>query len=241
MVLSCLIADDEPLAHQLLEHYIGRLKTLSIVGHAYNAFEVLDFLSEHKVDLLFLDIQMPDLSGLDMLKTLSQPPMVILTTAYSEHSLEAYDLGVMDYLLKPIKFERFLKAVNRVLELKREAAQPKLAPVQEAVTPAPQDYLFLKDGTAEHKVRLEDIAYVQAYGNFVKVHTVAAQTIVATITMKQLEAALPESAFIRVHKSYIVQVEQLTKLEKESVFVGTTEIPVGAMYKLLLEKRLRGH
>jgi DNA-binding LytR/AlgR family response regulator len=238
MVLSCLIADDEPLAHQLLEHYIGRLKTLSIAGHAYNAFEVLDFLSENKVDLLFLDIQMPDLSGLDMLKTLSQPPMVILTTAYSEHSLEAYDLGVMDYLLKPIKFERFLKAVNRVLELKREAAPIKQ---EAAATPTQQDYLFLKDGTAEHKIRVEDITYVQAYGNFVKVHTIAAQTIVATITMKQLEAALPETAFIRVHKSYIVQVEQLTRLEKESVFVGATEIPVGAMYKLLLEKRLRGH
>lgn len=239
MVLTCLIADDEPLAHQLLEHYIGRLKTLTIVGHAYNAFEVLDFLSEQTIDLLFLDIQMPDLSGLDMLRTLAQPPTVILTTAYSEHSLEAFDLGVTDYLLKPIKFERFLKAVNRVVELKKNAAPAKPLPVQEAPPPISQDFIFLKDGTAEHKVRLEDIAYVQAYGNFVKVYT-DTQTIVATITMKQLETLLPESDFVRVHKSFIVQLRKLTKMEKDWVYIGTTDIPVGAVYKLLLERRLKG-
>jgi response regulator of citrate/malate metabolism len=126
MTLKCLIADDEPLAHTLLDNYISRLKTLSVVGHAYNAFEVLDFLGENDVDMLFLDINMPDLTGLEMLKTLSNPPIVILTTAYSEHSLEAFDLGVMDYLLKPIRFDRFLKAVNRVIDLKKPMHTPSV-------------------------------------------------------------------------------------------------------------------
>lgn len=235
MVLRCLIADDEPLAHQLLQHYIDRLKTLSVAGHAYNAFEVLDFLSDHRVDILFLDIQMPDLSGLDMLKTISNPPTVILTTAYSEHSLEAFDLGVTDYLLKPIKFERFLKAVNRVIELRKNTAPAASNPAPHADRP---DFLLLKDGTSEHKVRLADITYIQAYGNFAKIHT-ETKTIVATITMKQLEAMLPESDFARVHKSFIVQVSKIVKIEKEIVHVGTAEIPVGMVYKLLLEKHLR--
>ena len=236
--LSCLIADDEPLAHQLLENYIGRLKMLYVAGNAYSAFEVLDFLGSNKVDLMFLDIQMPDLSGLDMLKTLTQPPLVILTTAYSEYSLEAFDLGVTDYLLKPIKFERFLKAVNRVIDIRKGALQYQPAHSQSLPVTAPPDFIFLKDGMVEYKVLLYEILYVQAYGNFAKVHT-HEHTFVATITMKQLEDMLPETNFIRVHKSYIIRVDKMTKMEKEQVFIDKTAIPVGTMYKLLLEKRVR--
>mgnify|MGYP000237516162 CR=1 FL=1 len=240
MQLSCLIADDEPLAHQLLENYIGRLKMLGVAGHAYNALEALEFLGSNQVDLLFLDIQMPDLSGLEMLKTLAHPPVVILTTAYSEYSLEAFDLGVTDYLLKPIKFERFLKAINRVVDLRKGAGpyQSLSAPVPPA--PVYPEFIFLKDGITEYKVLLEDILYAQAYGNFAKVYT-GTQTIVATITMKQLEAMLPEADFIRVHKSYIVRVQKLSRVEKDQLYIGQTAIPIGAMYKLLLEKRLRGN
>ena len=182
MTLRCLIADDEPLAHNLLENYIARLKTLSVVGHAYNAFQVLDFLGENHVDILFLDINMPDLSGLEMLKTLSNPPMVILTTAYSEHSLEAFDLGVMDYLLKPIRFERFLKAVNRIIDLKKPyPPTPKgeydgivhnLSGTLEKAEKH-NDFIFVKDGTTNYKIDFADFLYVQAYGNFAKIHTLA--------------------------------------------------------------------
>jgi DNA-binding LytR/AlgR family response regulator len=167
MTLQCLIADDEPLAHQLLENYTGRLKSLQVVGHAYHAFEVLDFLGSHPVDLLFLDIQMPDLSGVEMLRTLSHPPAVILTTAYSEYSLEAFDLGVTDYLLKPIRFERFLKAVNRVIETKKLPVSE--TPAALASTTTEQEAIFVKDGVAEHKIRFDDILYAQAYGNYVKI------------------------------------------------------------------------
>jgi DNA-binding LytR/AlgR family response regulator len=275
MTLKCLIADDEPLAHTLLENYIGRLKTLSVAGHAYNAFEVLDFLGENEVDILFLDINMPDMTGLDMLKTLAHPPIVILTTAYSEHSLEAFDLGVMDYLLKPIKFDRFLKAVNRVIDLKKPVHTPPSVPIEsgfhsssifshetperlennhgnkperlennhgnksERLENNHSNFIFIKDGTTNYKVNFDELLYVQAYGNFAKVFTTK-QTIVASITMKHLEEELPESSFTRVHKSYIINIQKVSKIEGNTVFIGKIEIPVGAVYKMGLDKKVKG-
>lgn len=246
MILKCLIADDEPLAHTLLENYISRLKTLTVVGHAYNAFEVLDFLGENDVDMLFLDINMPDLTGLEMLKTLSNPPMVILTTAYSEHSLEAFDLGVMDYLLKPIKFDRFLKAVNRVIDLKRpthtpsvfSAEMPEKVEKTEKMDKMAADFIFIKDGTTNYKINFNDLLYIQAYGNFAKIHTTQ-QNFVASMTMKQLEEDLPEAVFMRVHKSYIVNIQKVSKIEGATVFMDKTMIPIGAVYKLALDKKIK--
>jgi DNA-binding LytR/AlgR family response regulator len=243
MILKCLIADDEPLAHTLLENYIGRLKTLSVAGHAYNAFDVLDFLSENSVDILFLDINMPDLTGLEMLKTLSNPPIVILTTAYSEYSLEAFDLGVMDYLLKPIRFERFLKAVNRVIDLRKPHNTPSvyLQEIDEKTDKKhrPQnDFIFIKDGTTNYKINFNDLLYIQAYGNFAKIYTTK-QTIVASVTMKHLEDELPESLFTRVHKSYIVNIQKVSKIEGNLVFIDKASIPVGAVYKMALDKKIK--
>jgi DNA-binding LytR/AlgR family response regulator len=240
MILKCLIADDEPLAHTLLMNYISRLKTLSVVGNAYNAFEVMDFLGENDVDILFLDINMPDMTGLEMLKTLSNPPMVILTTAYSEHSLEAFDLGVMDYLLKPIKFDRFLKAVNRIIDLKKTNHYPsvfssEIAEKPEKLTP---DFMFIKDGTTNYKINFDDLLYIQAYGNFAKIH-LREQTLVVSMTMKQLEKDLPEKLFTRVHKSYIVNIQKVSKIEGNFVFMDKTPLPIGAVYKLILDKKTK--
>jgi DNA-binding LytR/AlgR family response regulator len=246
MTLKCLIADDEPLAHTLLTHYISRLKTLTVVGHAYNAFEVLDFLGENDVDILFLDINMPDLTGLEMLKTLSNPPIVILTTAYSEHSLEAFDLGVLDYLLKPIRFDRFLKAVNRVIDLKKPTHTPSVFPTEmlekmekvEKMEKMTADFIFIKDGTTNYKINFNDLLYIQAYGNFAKIHTLQ-QNFVASMTMKQLEEDLPDSVFMRVHKSYIVNIQKVSKIEGATVFMDKTMIPIGAVYKLALDKKIK--
>jgi DNA-binding LytR/AlgR family response regulator len=244
MILKCLIADDEPLAHTLLSNYISRLKTLSVAGNAYNAFEVMDFLGENDVDILFLDINMPDMSGLEMLKTLSNPPMVILTTAYSEHSLEAFELGVMDYLLKPIKFERFLKAINRIIDLKKSAiATPSVFSSEinektEKTDKLNTDFIFIKDGTTNYKINFTDLLYIQAYGNFAKIHLMT-QTLVVSMTMKQLEEDLPENLFTRVHKSYIVNIQKVSKIEGNFVFIEKTVIPVGAVYKLILDKKTK--
>jgi DNA-binding LytR/AlgR family response regulator len=244
MILKCLIADDEPLAHTLLTNYISRLKTLSVAGNAYNAFEVMDFLGENDVDILFLDINMPDMSGLEMLKTLSHPPMVILTTAYSEHSLEAFELGVMDYLLKPIKFERFLKAVNRIIDLKKSTTNtpsvnsPEISEKIEKTEKLNTDFIFIKDGTTNYKINFNDLLYIQAYGNFAKIH-LTTQTLVVSMTMKQLEEDLPEHLFTRVHKSYIVNIQKVSKIEGNFVFMDKTVIPVGAVYKLILDKKTK--
>ena len=246
MTLKCLIADDEPLAHTLLDNYISRLKTLTVVGHAYNAFEVLDFLGENDVDMLFLDINMPDLTGLEMLKTLSNPPIVILTTAYSEHSLEAFDLGVMDYLLKPIRFDRFLKAVNRVIDLKKPTHTPSVFPTEinekiektDKIEKNTNDFIFIKDGTTNYKINFNDLLYIKAYGNFAKIHTTQ-QNFVASMTMKQLEEDLPEAVFMRVHKSYIVNLQKISKIEGATVFMDKMMIPIGAVYKMGLDKKIR--
>jgi DNA-binding LytR/AlgR family response regulator len=244
MILKCLIADDEPLAHTLLTNYISRLKTLSVAGNAYNAFEVMDFLGENDVDILFLDINMPDMSGLEMLKTLSHTPMVILTTAYSEHSLEAFELGVMDYLLKPIKFERFLKAVNRIIDLKKSTINtpsvilPENSEKIEKTEKLNTDFIFIKDGTTNYKINFNDLLYIQAYGNFAKIH-LTTQTLVVSMTMKQLEEDLPEHLFTRVHKSYIVNIQKVSKIEGNFVFMDKTVIPVGAVYKLILDKKTK--
>jgi DNA-binding LytR/AlgR family response regulator len=240
MILKCLIADDEPLAHTLLTNYISRLKTLSVVGNAYNAFEVMDFLGENDVDILFLDINMPDMTGLEMLKTLSNPPMVILTTAYSEHSLEAFDLGVMDYLLKPIKFDRFLKAVNRLIDLKKSNRDPSVSATEmsEKMEKSTPDFMFIKDGTTNYKINFNDLLYIQAYGNFAKIHLLS-QTLVVSMTMKQLETDLPETLFTRVHKSYIVNIQKVSKIEGNFVFIDKVVVPIGAIYKLILDKKIK--
>lgn len=237
MLLKCLISDDEPLAHRLLENYCARLTSFQVVGNAYDAFETLDFLNQNQVDILFLDINMPDFSGLEMLRTLASPPFVILTTAYSEHSLEAYDLGVIDYLLKPISFERFLKATNRITQFK-QVNLPSNTEIPSQNNTITDDFLMIKSGSTRHKIVINEILYVKAYGNFSKIITIN-QTVTAALTMKFMETTLPENQFVRVHKSYIVAIAKIEKIEKQTLFIQKTALPIGAAYKLLLEKKIK--
>lgn len=225
MNLKCLIVDDEPPAHKVLENYIGKLNSLTLTGNCYNAIEALNFLHKNPVDILFLDINMPELSGLDMLQTLQHPPIVILTTAYSEFALESYEFGVMDYLLKPIRFDRFLKAVNRVLDLKSEAPTTK----NQSTVPVETSFFIKVDGV-QRKVRFEDIHYIESKGNFVRLHLENSRLLTAN-TLTKMAQKLSPYGFLRVHKSYIVNLEKVTGVEGNRLLLGDSKISIGNSYR----------
>jgi len=227
MPLNCLIVDDEPPAHKILENYIGKMSSLALIGNCYNAIEALNFLHERKVDILFLDINMPELSGLELLKTLQNPPIVILTTAYSEFALESYEFGVTDYLMKPIRFDRFLKAVNRVIQLRSPSTA--LPEATESLVQKKETSVFIKVDGILRKVHFSDIRYVESKGNYVHLHCMTERLLTAD-TLSNMVQKLGDG-FLRVHKSYIVNLEQIQGLEGNRLLMGTTKIPIGNSYK----------
>jgi DNA-binding LytR/AlgR family response regulator len=232
MEIKCLIIDDEVLAQNVIENYISTIPTLKLVGKCDNAVEAISFLHSNPVDLLFLDLNMPELSGLDMLKTLTKPPKVILTTAYSEYALESYEYGVVDYLLKPIKLERFIKSVNKVVE---QFNQPAVHDEHKAK--AKFHTIFIKDDQVTYQVSAEDILYVEAYGNYLKVHT-NGKVYVTRETMHDIEKELPENLFMRVHKSFIISLSKIQSISGNRVYINQQEIPIGEMYKLALKQKI---
>jgi DNA-binding LytR/AlgR family response regulator len=231
MKLKCLIVDDEVLAQDVIEKYISTIPTLKLVGKCDNAVEAISFLHNNPVDLLFLDLNMPELSGLEMLKTLTNPPKVILTTAYSEYALESYEYGVVDYLLKPIKLERFIKAVNKVVEQYSE-------PTNSEDIPEDLQYhtIFVKEDQVTYQIDLNDILFIEAYGNYLKVHT-PEKVYVTRDTMHDMESKLPEKMFMRVHKSFIISFSKIASISGNRVFINNREIPVGEIYKLVLKQK----
>jgi len=224
----CLIVDDEPAAHYVLEKYIGQHPQLKLAHKCFNGYEAADYLSQNPVDLMFLDIDMPELTGLELLKQLDHPPRTILTTAYSEFALESYDFGVIDYLLKPIFHPRFEKAIDRFFEM-----FPKTAP--ETVV---QSHISVKIDSHFEDIALDDVLYAQSYGNYVKIFT-AKKTWLATITTNELEHTLPSDRFMRVHKSYIVSLPNIEERDRETVTVKGEKIPVGITYRRELSERIK--
>lgn len=235
MSIKCIIVDDEPLAHVVLEKYIAQIQNLELLANCKNALEALNFLHTNTVDLIFLDINMPDLSGIELLKTLKYQPKIIFTTAYSEFALEGYEYGATDYLLKPIKFERFLKAVNRAFDTMEPKQEKKEEPVQE--DESKQNHIFLKQDQSVLKVMFSDINYVEAYGNYVQVYTTD-QKIITRQTMTEIEKALQDENFLRVHKSYIVNITKIDKIHNNQIHICDKEISIGTIYKSELMKKL---
>ena len=232
MIINCLIVDDEVLAQDVIEKYISNIPTLKLVGKCDSAVEAISFLHNNPVDLLFLDLNMPELSGLDMLKTLTNPPRVILTTAYSEYALESYEYGVMDYLLKPIKLERFIKAVNKVVEQFQESV------LKEGISEdSTAQTIFIKEDQVTYQIPFKDILFVEAYGNYLKIHTLD-KAFVIRDTMHDMEEKLPDELFIRIHKSYIISLSKIESLSGNRVFINKQEIPVGEMYKMILKQKI---
>lgn len=232
MKINCLIVDDEPLARDLLMDYVGKVQVLSLTGYCANALEAMETLRQKQIDLIFLDIQMPEVTGINMLKVLKNRPMTILTTAYSDYALESYELDVVDYLLKPITLERFLMAVDKAVQ--RMAAKKQEAMPQEGRNP---DFVFIKDGTKLVKVMVEDILYVEGLKDYVTLYT-RQQKIVTLQRLKSLEEILPRDQFIRIHHSYIVAIKAIDSIQKGEVLIGHARLPVSDSYKKAFKERI---
>lgn len=231
-----MIVDDEPLAHKVLEKYIHSLASLELVSKCGNAVEAAAYLHENRVDLIFLDIKMPGLTGLEFLKTLSNPPLIVITSAYSEYALEGYEYSVVDYLLKPIEYERFLKAINRVHErFKQKAPESQLSRNK-----GTNEAVYLECDNAAHRIKLSDIKYIKGYGNYVNVHT-SKKVILISGKMKTIEEQLKGTEFVRVHKSYIVSLNKIDRIEGNRIHIQEDVVPIGRFYKKALDSILRFH
>jgi DNA-binding LytR/AlgR family response regulator len=228
MKLKCLIVDDEPPATRIIENYLSKLEDIEIVGKATNAVEAFNLLQKLPVDILFLDVNMPEISGLNLLKILKDPPSVILTTAYSEYALESYEYNVTDYLLKPIRFERFLVAF--------EKAKAERQYIKTSTLPEIPLYFEFKINGGLKQIPLKEIKYVQSLGNYVKVIT-DERSFVTLISTKDAEMVLPKNIFVRIHKSYIINIEKVTSYSTAEVMIGKDKLPIGKTYKKYFTER----
>jgi DNA-binding LytR/AlgR family response regulator len=226
-MLRCLAIDDEDLAFELLVDNISRVPYLQLVGSATDAMSALNIIQNEQVDLVFLDIQMPGLTGFQLIKSLANKPMFILVTAYDNYALEGYELDVVDYLLKPVSMERFIKACNKALELyqfKNKSA--------EASIPTGRSHFFVNADYKFLKIVFADIVWIEGYKDYVKIHLEnSSNPVVTRMSMKSVEDELPASQFIRIQKSFIVSKEHITAIKKNSVYIDTLEFPVGELYK----------
>ncbi|MEL7118361.1 MAG: LytTR family DNA-binding domain-containing protein [Bacteroidota bacterium] len=233
--MTYCIIDDEPIAHQIIESYCENLPYLQKVGNCYDAFEAMQLLNKNAIDLIFLDINMPKFSGFDLLRSLQQRPKVVVTSAYQEFALEGYELNVADYLLKPFSFERFLKAMNKVMEQQTPIVAP--APIATSIPEKKQLSFFLKGDKKIHQIHTDDILFIEAYGNYTKVF-LTEEMIVSHEKISALEDLLPDTDFIRVHKSFIVATDKIKLIEGNRIKIGDQLIPIGQTYKNNLMKRI---
>jgi DNA-binding LytR/AlgR family response regulator len=224
--LKCLIIDDEPPARDIIRRYIENMPMLEVAGECGNAVQALSFLQQNHADLLFLDIRMPQLKGNEFLKVVKNPPPVIMTTAHAEYALEGYELDVVDYLLKPIQFDRFIKAVNKAFIFKGQHTV-ETKPVTEAKQ---ENFVYFRADRKMVKVMLNDILYVESMKDYVKVIT-GNEVIVTKQSLNSVEAMLPEKQFVRTHRSFIVSLSKVKSYTHELIEINKDEIPIGKLYR----------
>ena len=220
-MIKCIIVDDEKLAQEVIQNHLLRINSLQLLGTYRNAHEAMAALEQGAVDLMFLDIRMPGMTGLDFLQTLQQPPLVIITTAYAEYAVKSYELNVIDYLLKPISFERFSKAVDKI------NARSVNSPANASTLP---DHIFIRSNSKFFKVNFSEIIYVQGMKDYLKIHT-AEHTLITHQAMNEMEKLLPRAKFMRVHKSYIVALEHIRSIYGNAVELAGATVPIGISYK----------
>ena len=235
MKYTCIIVDDEPLAQEVLERYVGKLENITVVGKCSNASQAQAVLDSQKVDIVFLDINMPGLSGLDFLRKLPNPPSVIFTTAHAEYAVEGFELNATDYLLKPISFDRFSKAVNKAIHIIELEQQDEQTAANEE-----DEYMFVKADKKIVKIKLDEILYIEGLKDYVMIF-IPGQRIITLQTMKNLEQRLPSAKFIRLHRSFIISISKLKSIASHSVEIGEKQIPIGKNYKDAFIKVLAHH
>lgn len=237
-----LIVDDEFLARKLLAGYVSKIDSLELVGSCSNAFEAMTYLQKEKIDILLLDIHMPDITGLELAGNLKNMPALIFTTAYSEYAIDSYELGAVDYLLKPISFPRFFQAINKAIDKIGHHAHPQEpAGIQPEIIPEvqpAQDFLTVKADYKIYKINYSDLIYVEGQHEYVTFHT-QTRRITALYSLKSLEEQLPSGAFLRIHKSYIASFHYIEDIEGNTVTVAGVKLPIGGSYRDALLSRLK--
>jgi|SRR5882724_13045737 len=223
-MIKCIIVEDELLAQQVIQNHLQKIDQFELVAVCNNSAEAVEVLKYQEVDLIFLDIQLPGITGMNFLRSLVNPPLVVLTTAYAEYALESYEFNVIDYLLKPISFERFSKTVNKILDnrIYTQAAVEK--------DPMPADHIFIRCNNKYFKVNFAEIIFVQSMRDYLKIHT-AEYKLITHQTMSYFEKTLPANKFIRVHKSFIVAISHIRSIYGNSIETGNATIPIGNSYK----------
>lgn len=235
--IRCLLVDDEPHALAVLQAYLAHVATIEVVGQCHNAIAAFGVLQSQPVDLMFLDIKMPQLLGTDFLKSLRTPPKVIITTAYPEYALEGYELDVVDYLLKPISLDRFLRALQKVRML--ESAAVPVPAASEVLPPAGDPFLYFRVDRKMVKVMVRDILYVESLKDYVKVFT-AERQLITKQAISSLEEMLPEEKFLRIHRSYIIALDKIESFTQAHVYIAGKELPIGRHFKHEVEQVLKG-
>lgn len=220
-MLKAIAIDDEPIALEVVKNLAAKIPFLSVKGFFTDAFDAAEFLNKEKIDLIFLDIKMPDISGIDFIRSIPNPPMVIFTTAYSEHAVQSFELNAIDYLLKPFSLTRFLKACNKAheqFELRKNSNNS-----------GEPSAIFIKSGYEQLRVEFSNILYAESSGNYMH-FVLADKKITSRLTMNEAEALLPAASFVRIHRSYIVGKNHIHKIEKDSIWINQTQLPIGASY-----------
>lgn len=226
--MTCIAVDDEPLALDQMVDFITKISCLELKATFKKGMDAMIYIKENKTDLVFLDVHLEDISGIQILRTLKQKPFIILTTAYDRYALEGYELDVNDYLLKPISFERFIKAVEKVRDLMPQAKAP--AAIKTATTRIPE-YIFVKADYKMQKIILKDILFIEGYRDYMKFHLYQKKPVVSLLSFRKIESILPSQGFIRIHKSFLVSVDKIDTIGKNSVKIGEKTLPVGEAFK----------